>query len=937
MSTEIGLYLVNDKKNEVQQLVPAASILNSPDLKRIRKAHFLYFEDDKLWVGTQQNGAFLFRKYNGKFRHVKHFIAGREVGKLGDNRVTSIQRDYNGNLWFATYKGLYRFNEIDSTFQSLNQIDSLSSKLVCDIILCSTLDKKSHLWFGTPCSLNKLIISPNNKINLKSYSKKDGLSDDYINGIIEGNDGLIWVSSNTGISSFNENSKQFLNYDKIDGLGNISYSEGATFEDNDGVLYFGGHSSLTFFDPLEIKVNQYNPPIVISKFTILNKEMAVSEEGFLNKQINEVEHFEFSYKEMEFSFEIAALDYKAPHKNQYSYRLLGSNSEWIAMGSNRVLSFSNLKSGDYQLQIKGTNSNGIWSSRVKEIGITVLPAPWKSVYALVVYVVIIMLVVVIISRIGVRQERLQNNIKIEKLHGEQIQKINDYKLRFFTNISHEFRTPLTLMLGPVKELFNKDISEITPAFFTNRMSMISYNMNRLYNLVNQLLEFRKLEANKVRLAVGKINLKEFIAEISLPFEQLAESKKIRYRNIYKAHEQSIFLDVERMSIVLNNLLSNAFKHVSDEGCIRVEVQDDLDNYTIDISNDGKPIPAYEVKHLFERFYQSEGNSSIGSTGIGLQLVKKYTELHKGNVSVKSDVGQPITFTLKLKKGIGHFAQDEITPVSKPKVIKSEIANNPTKRTVNRGTKGAKVLIVDDNAEIRDYLKMFLCEDYEVIESEDGLDAYEKIIDFKPDLIISDVMMPRMDGFELCEKVKENELTSHIPVILLTAKGSEQDQLFGKQKGADLYIKKPFLPDLLLEEIRQIISSRQRLKEKYSTQIRLETRDEELTSSEAKFIEKAIIIVEKQMGNGTFSPDVLANELAMSPSTFYRKIKKNTSQTPAGFIKTLRLKKAAQLLRDTDLSVTEIIERVGYLDTRNFRKNFKEIYNLPPLEYRLEKN
>jgi len=932
VSTEAGLFVI-DKNKDKLKLVEAASKLNSPDLSIIRKAHCLYFDNSTLWVGTQQRGALLYKRIGEQYILEKRFRATSNHGDIGDNRITSILRDKYENLWFATYKGLYRFNPDVSNFVALSQLIKDKDNLVCDIILCANIDKKGNVWYGTPCGLNRLHFIDESNLTVDLFTKANGLSDDYINGILEGDKGNIWVSHNTGISSYDSEKKQFVNYDKVDGIGDYSYSEGAFCKDKQGQLYFGGYSSLTYFNPASIQINQFNPPIVISKFTVLNKDVNVDSDGLLIQNINETKQLTLSHNELEFSFEVAALDYNAPAKNLYAYRLLGNNSEWIPLESKRSISFSNLKSGDYQLQIKGTNSNGIWSNQIKEISLTILPAPWKSKWAIVMYVIGIMLVVLLISWIGVRQERLQNNVKMEQIRNEQQQKVNDYKLSFFTNISHEFRTPLTLILAPVNELSKIRFSDLKADFYKERLSMISLNTKRLYDMVNQLLEFRKIEAGKINLSVIEVELQHLISNICLPFEQLASNRKIKFKQNIKIQSKTIFIDIERMSIVLNNLLSNAFKHVPEDGMVQFNVKENGTHVVFEICNDGKPIPKNEIEHIFKRFYQAAGNSSVGSTGIGLQLVKNYTELHHGEVSVTSEKDQPIIFSLVLKKGNEHFKAEELVHNDKNDFIKKDVIQQSSKRTSNVGTKGTKILVVDDNSEIRDYFKSFLSTAYIVMEAEDGLDAYDKITDFKPDLIISDVMMPRMDGFELCEKVKSNELTSHIPVILLTAKGSEQDQLFGTQKGADLYIKKPFLPDLLLEEIKQIIASRKTLKDKYTSLIKFETADEELTSSDAKLIEKSIKIVEKQMGNAAFSPDLLAKEMDMSSSTFYRKIKKATQQTPAGFIKSLRLKKAAMLLRDTDLSVSEIVEKIGYLDSRNFRKNFKDTYELAPLAYR----
>ncbi|TLX78230.1 response regulator [Labilibacter sediminis] len=932
ISLERGVYIIAQDKSSEPYLITAESYFDD-HFKQVKKVHQFYFDNNQLWIATQQSGVYLFKKEDNKYRLVKHFTSGPGTSMLQDDRVTFIKKDFKGNMWFATYKGLYKLNPNDLTFSSLADL-GIVTPLACDILLNLELDKNGNLWFGTPCGLYKLDLNRVDRPKLLAYNKDNGLADDYINGILVSDDGLIWCSTNAGISSLNPESNQLLNFDKADGLGDASFSEGACYKDKKGNLYFGGYSALTFFNPKEIKKNNYNPSVVISNFSILNNEVSVNGSGsILNKTINEISRLELGHKELEFSFKVASLDYKAPHKNQYAYRLQGHDLNWINIRNQRNISFSNLKPGDYKLQIKATNSNGIWSKHIKSIELSVLPAPWKSKYAIIGYVMLIMGFVGVILWVNNRQERLQSGIEMEKMHNEQIKKINDFKLRFFTNISHEFRTPLTLILAPVKELMSKDFSEINPAFFNERIGLIGHSTTRLYNLVNQLLEFRKMDSGKITLKVSQVNLQELIEENSEPFRHLAKNKLIRFRSDYNSKDTLVYVDSERMTIVISNLLSNAFKHVTPKGKVWIQVTDESDQYCISVKNEGQPISVSEIDHLFERFYQGKGDSSIGSSGIGLNLVKSFTELHKGKVHVSNDPEGLIVFSVYLKKGKDHFTPAQLEDNTEFVDIMPDHTQIVPKATVNTGTKGATVLIVEDNEEVRNYLLEIIGEYYQVIEAQDGFQGFEKVIGIKPDLVLSDVMMPGMDGYELCEKIKTNDLISDIPVVLLTAKGSDVEQLLGAKKGADLYIKKPFVPDLLLEEVKQLIATRKKLKQKYSSKVVLESKHEEITSSEARFLDKAIEALDKHLNKPDFTPEALAKELAMSSSTLYRKIKKATDQSPSSFIKTIRLKKAAKLLKESDLTVSEVVESVGYLDIRNFRKNFREVYNLSPSEYR----
>ncbi|MCG8579549.1 MAG: response regulator, partial [Bacteroidales bacterium] len=456
---------------------------------------------------------------------------------------------------------------------------------------------------------------------------------------------------------------------------------------------------------------------------------------------------------------------------------------------------------------------------------------------------------------------------------------------------------------------------------------------------NQLLEFRKIEAGKIKLQAGNQNITSFVATLCEAFDELAESRNISFKKQLRLKEPDVYFDSERLGVVINNLLSNAFKFVGTPGQVEVILSETSTEVSILIKNNGKGISNQDMKHLFERFYQASGKRSVGSSGIGLALVKNYVELHKGRVEVESDPGHLTTFSVILPKGNQHLSDDELKQSENS--IDQVIATQPLpvvkkSRSVNTGTKGARVMLVEDNEEVRSYLSDLLAEEFEILEAADGIEAFDLVIEHKPQIVISDVMMPRMDGFELCQKIKSNDTVAHIPVVLLTAKGAPQDQLFGARKGADLYLTKPFEPELLIEKVKQLIASRDFLSEKYSKKVKLEPTDAVIQSDEAVLLEKAIKIVEKNISDPHFDSDILAKELAMSTSTFYRRIKKITDKTPGEFIKTIKLKRAAQLLRETNLTVSEIIEDVGYQDIKNFRKNFKQLYGQTPTDYRKTK-
>ncbi|MEN8228053.1 MAG: response regulator [Bacteroidota bacterium] len=939
VSINDGVYIIKKENDGTKVLVLAAEVFNSPDLLQITKAHDILLKGNELWIGTQHNGLFLFNKKESHFQFIRVFKSSEEENQITNNRVSSLNFDLKDRLWVGTYSGLFLYQSADSSFLPLDSIITGNTSSLCEIILCTHTDRNNTLWIGTPCSLTKIEeLSPGHSIMVQ-YNMSDGLPDDYINAIMSDDKGNIWVSTNTGISQFDMETETFRNYDEADGVGESDFSESSSCRTRYGKMYFGGFSNLTFFYPSEIEINHKEPPIVITDIKVLNKHLLISKDGLLQTNINELPKLELGYREKEFSVEFAALDYKAPERNQYAYWLEDRDTEPIKIGPRRHISFSNLDPGEYILHLMGTNSNGVWSNNSYDLEIKITPAPWRTWYAAVIYLILIISLVSLISLFGIKQERLRNTLKLERIKREQETELNEYKLRFFTNISHELRTPLTLILAPINELISKGQEKVKPEYYKSRLRLMYQNANRLYSLINQLLEFRKMEAGKVKLAASETNFKDFLNRSLKSFEELAQSRNILFEKTFKGNNWNCYIDPDKMSVILNNLVSNAFKYAGDPAEVKLEIEESVSNITFKVINNGKGIHKKDIAHIFDRFYQAGDHHASGSSGIGLTLVKNYIDLHKGEIFVNSIVNDLTTFTVILRKGDEHLTSNEIAIENDERQIDVRdvtYENNARTRSVNTGIKGEMVLVVEDNEEVRSYLVDLLSEQYNVLEARNGLEGIELTIEYKPSLVISDVMMPLMDGFELCQRIKSNDTISHIPVIILTAKGSPQDQLFGTRKGADVYLTKPFDPELLIEKVKALMSTRKKLAARFSKKVTLAPNDAEISSEESKFLEKAIKVIEKHIGDFDFNSDRLASEMAMSSSTFYRKTKKLTQQTPGELIKTIRLKRAAQYLTDSQLSVSEICESVGYMDIKSFRRNFNKLFEMNPMEYREQK-
>ncbi|WP_430812553.1 MULTISPECIES: hybrid sensor histidine kinase/response regulator transcription factor [unclassified Carboxylicivirga] len=932
-SVDQGLYFAQQNAENKYSMHLASSL--GSDIDTVRKVHDVLFCNNEMWVGTQQQGLFLFVKQKEGYKLHRHYSSRSPKFFIPDDRVTSVFK-VDSEFWISTYKGLHKLNQQDSTFVPVDKLLDEPKKPLCNIIL-STHTVADTIWFGTPCGLNKLFKNHEGTYSLLELTRKDGLLDDYINAILSDHDGQIWVSTNAGLSCVSHKNDDILNYIVNDRIGVVNFSEASCFQGRDSLLFFGNYKGLTYFDSRDIVTNKADSKFAISNFKVLNKVVRVSPDGVLKKSINETDTVELSYLQKEFSFDIASLDFNAPDKNRFKYQLqgYGLSNQWINLGNRHHISFSNLRPGKYTLRIRWAGSNGKWSNDMKSIVIIINPPVWRSWYALLAYVFMAFSIVWIIIRIKIKQSRLRDLVLFEKQNREKEKELIDYKLSFFTDISHELRTPLTLISAPINELMSK----ITPcdnfSFVYDRIKIAKRNVDKLNNLINQLLDFRKLEVGKIKLNLTAQDIVEFVNHIGNDFKQLANENSVQFQIQLPGKPHVVQFDKERMQIILHNLLSNAFKYCASPGLVKLHLGITETVVQIKVSNNGKGISKEDRQHLFERFHQSKSNQSIQNSGIGLSLSKAYIELHNGHIDIESIPDQLTTFTVKLN--LSKMETKVNTAAQTANRIECEVGMLDVKprqvKSLNTKGKGAKILIVDDNKEIRHYLSDFLSSYYEIIEAVNGESAFEAMLEDMPALLISDVMMPGMDGFELCEKVKTNPKLSHIPVLLLTAKGLPEDELLGTKKGADAYITKPFLPELFLEKVKMLLSSRKQMSQKYSKQIHLEAENVQISNKDAMLIESAIKMIEQNIDNINLDAKLIADQLAISLSTFYRRLKKITNQSPHEFIIAIKMKVAARYLSESSDTISEIAMKLGYNEVKTFRKNFKDTFNMSPSEYR----
>lgn len=937
----------------------------------------LLLDGDRLWIGTFQAGLSVFDIKTKQFRHYKNEPGNKN--SLSANNVYSLHKEKN-LLWVLTYGGGLDILDLDKNrfynyTSSPDFLETLSSPYT-RVILKTPVNS---LWIGTDRGLNKVIRNaagfptgfkiyfPEEEIySLQNDSKgniwvgtftnglyhfnpqtneyrhfkiSDGLPGNTIYGILEISSNEVWISTNNGLAKFNPEQEKFTNYNYSNGLANSEYNFNAYYKTRAGDLLFGGIKGFTRFNPRVIRPNLFVPPVVFTEFKKNNRVIRAGEEnGLLQKNINQTETIIFDYKEANFSIGFAALDYFSPESNRYAFMLEGIDRNWNYAVGETEATYTIQREGDYIFKMKGANSDGIWNSEERKIEIKVLPPLWRSGWAYLLYFVIAGILIFIL----VRLITLRQKLKFEQIAKQQQQELNEVKLRFFTDITHEFRTPLTLILGPLKDLI---VTEKHSGNVKKQLSLIEKNAQRLLNLVNQILTFRKLATDHDPLQIGQGNLVEFLQEIFLAFQETADLREIDYQFSAENAEAAAWFDQDKLEKVFYNLLSNAFKFTPNSGKISLFVSEKEQHFEIKIQDNGTGIEPSQQEQIFKRFYEKSNQrpSIIKGTGIGLAISKQMVELHKGKIFTENKIGKSWSdgaiFTVQIPKGKQHFAGE--IEISKTKetlnmspVFVSEVdyPDTPVMVTKPLTADAPLLLIVEDNPEVRNYVERIFVNEYRILTAENGKEGLLQAKKEMPDLIISDVMMPETDGITLCRELKTDIETSHIPIVLLTARTASIFKIEGLKTGADDYVTKPFDSEELRLRVGNIIKSRQEAKDKFARVISFDPKEITVTSADEVFLEKALSVVEENIDNYEFNVNRMAEQLAVSRPLIFIKLKALTGQTPNNFIKTIRLKRAAQLLKTQKLNISEIAYKTGFKDPKYFSKCFKEQFEISPTDF-----
>jgi signal transduction histidine kinase/ligand-binding sensor domain-containing protein/DNA-binding response OmpR family regulator len=902
------------------------------------------FEDSQgnLWIGTLYAGLDLMDRKTGKFTHFK---AGAP-NSVHTNYISVLNEDKEGNLWVGTGWGIDILKKGSDTFEHMINLNGAADHLSSNSILCIFEDSRGIIWIGTQEGLNR--YDPKTK-KFQSLREEDGLPHNAVFTILEDDAGSLWMSTPNGLSNLKikQNGTDFTfsfsNYDEADGLQGKQFNENAALKTSKGELIFAGAYGFNIFKPEKIQANTRKPEIILTDLQVFNKSVGIGEEinghVILNKAITSTDKITLKYSENVFSIEFAALNYFHPEKSQYRYMLEGFNKDWVTTdGSARRVTYTNLDPGTYTFRVQGSNNDGLWNEKGVDLIITILPPFWKTRLALGLYILFVLGALFVTRRLIQQRERMKFAIEQERQEAQRMHELDMMKIRFFTNVSHEFRTPLTLILTPIEKLL-KNASEESSGQF----QMIHRNAKRLLNLVNQLLDFRKLEVQEIKLNPSEGDIIRFIKEAVYSFSDLSEKKDIRLEFSSSTSSFETVFDPDKLEKILFNLLSNAFKFTPEHGMVIVSInlfERHEDQWLeIKVKDTGIGIPADKQDKIFERFFQSDLPRTMVNqgSGIGLSITKEFVRIHGGTITVESEVGKGSTFIVLLP--VSDVTNKERKPIEEVVALQEYNASlEPSNgvENVENLNKLPTLLLVEDNEDFRFYLKDNLKSHYNIIEARNGKEGWQKVMSMIPDLVVSDVMMPQMNGMELAKKIKTDPRVSHIPVILLTARTAEEQKLEGFQSGADDYITKPFNFEILQSRIRNLIHQRELFHKDFRKQFQVRASDVNITSLDEKLIQNAIKSVELHVADPDFSVEDLSRELGMSRVHLYKKLLALTGKSPLEFIRVIRLQQAAQLLEKSQLTVSEIAYKVGFNNPKYFTKYFKEEFKMLPSVYAAEK-
>ncbi len=923
-----GLSILHRKSGAISTIYNA-KLKNCYALKQTNDGNFLISGIDKLYYFNM---------------HTRTIDAFHENSALNQDfsRVTDIQTDSKGRLWLVSEVGLSTYVEKGDYLKRCQVLPEQSS-LCHSFVNCFYEAKDGLFWIGTR---NGLYQYDEKNQSLKRYTTVNGLPNNVVHSIQEDTNGRLWIGTDKGLCTFYPQTERFRSY-SIDELQNSQFAPNASCQTSDGMMYFGGMKGVVIFNPNQLVDNPYIPSVVINQLKLFNKPVAPGDEtGILTQNISETRSITLDADQTSFSLSFVVSNYVSGDHNTFAYKLDGYDKEWYYTDTRRTAFYSNLPHGTYRFLVKAANNDGKWNDVPTELGVTILPVWYKTWWATLLFIAAFIGASVFVFRYFWVRKTMKAQIEMERIDKERQKEVNEMKLRFFINISHELRTPLTLIISPLQEMLGK----VNDHWIRNQLNLVQRNANRLLHLVNQLMDYRRAELGVFSLKVKSVPICRIIEKDFLFYERVAQQKKITYNFYSDLEDKLVLCDPHYLELIVNNLLSNAFKYTGEGKSISLTLQETGHTLLLQVADTGNGIPIDKQGKIFERFYQVD-NEHPGS-GIGLSLVQRLVELHHGRIELESTEGIGSTFSVYLPTDERSYKPEEhvVTGADEQQYTTnaqimytldtddvSDTMASPVKEendVENAAPQNREhILVVEDNSDIRHYLATELIPCFRVAEAANGDEALA-ILKEQDDieLILTDVMMPGTDGIQLCKQVKQNLRTSHIPVIILSAKADIKEQLEGLQVGADDYIPKPFAMPVVFAKIRNMFRMRYLIRQRYSQSQEVEPEKIALNALDQELLEKAIHVVETHLDDVDFSTELFAREMCMSRSGLHTKLKALTGESANDFIRKIRFNRAAQLLKEGRYTVAEVSMMVGYNTPSYFASSFKKYFGCQPSEY-----
>lgn len=892
---------------------------------------------DRLWIGTLNAGLDRFDRESKTFIHYQPF----QPNSVNSGLISNIFEDKDQNLWFGGYYGVDVL--IKKTGQFIHYIHdpANANSVVTNNITSIIQDWRGLMWIGTIAGLDILDTRTGKFYHI---SKDDGLPDNVVIGILEDNFGNMWVSTSKGLSNIvlkpgkkQPYTYQFHNFDESDGLQGGEFNPNACFKTRRGELIFGGAAGFNLFDPAKINYNENRPALAFTDLLMFNKPLSPGEDInghiILSKSISSTDTISLKYDENAFSIAFADLNFLNPGKTVLQYKLDGFDKVWFNDLKARKATYTNLDPGNYTFNVRAINSAGKPFDRSLKLVIKITPPFWKTPLAYALYLLLIIGAILYARHRGIKKIENKFALEQERQEARRMHEVDTMKINFFTNISHEFRTPLSLILAPVEKMLKSADDRDSQ----RKLNLVHQNAKRLLNMINQLLDLSKISAHKLDLNLKEDDIIRSIKESCEQFLDLAEKKHIRFTFRYAGDAVIVQFDSEKIERILFNLLSNAIKFTPENGFVGVDValisakESEMSILEIKVNDSGIGIAPDMQQKIFERFFQTSMPASVinQGSGIGLSIVKDFVDLMGGTINVESTPGKGSCFTISLPFKV-------LKPLQKMEVDLGddgqEIIHLSETFRAKRRDKSILILVVEDNRDFSNYMRDDLSHFYTVAEAANGKEGWQKALALHPNLIISDINMPESNGIDFCQKIRSDKRTEHIPFILVTAFTAEEQELIGLETGANDYLTKPFNFDILHSKIKNLLQHQQSVKQTYQKQVAAKASELEIETPDMKFMRKALAVIEKNMTDPAFSVEELSSEMNMSRVTLYKKTFHLTGKAPLDLIKSVRLKRAVQLLKTNQYTIAEIAYQVGYNDPRYFTKAFKSEFAVLPSQF-----